>query len=528
MRALYSLLRGQVTEIQFYGEIVATDGNKVVFASEPGLGSFPARSLLKPFQFFAADLPIESWSGAKKELRYAACSGSISATESQAAQLNAWYEHSRVRSQISKVKFAPTFPMDERHRVSMKLRGESPDPMHHTCFSKHMAILESCAINGWDEGSYHSSDHPYHHRLMKTLSELLGEDVSDVPVVEDGCTLPSPVLRLSQLAHLYQRLASPKSDPRLVKIRDLMLENPGWIGGPGRSDTRLMESNAGKVIAKEGADGLIAVAVLPSSQFPDGLGMVIKNAAGFYALPTATALTPLFESLGLVPVTEVPRGQTIRFHYKTETSGARPFDASPVLEEGIAVWPGDVEFHRKVSSDVNGGSHLTLSAVETTVHVGAHADSPRHFVRGGIGIDQVDVARYLGRCQVVAVKTEAGEKIVPADLKGKSLLAPRILFKTGSFPDPRHFNKDFCSFSTEVIEWLAKREICLVGIDTPSVDPYSSKTLDAHHALVKWGMSHLEGLDLREVTEGFYQLLAIPLRLKDGDGSPVRAILFPE
>jgi arylformamidase len=172
--------------------------------------------------------------------------------------------------------------------------------------------------------------------------------------------------------------------------------------------------------------------------------------------------------------------------------------------------------------------NLTVSSIRTTVHVGAHADAPNHFIGGAVGIDAVPLTPYRGRCQVIELVKARGSLIAPEDLAGISLRAPRLLFKTGSYPDPRQFNTDFVAFSAELIPWLEARGVILIGIDTPSIDPFSSKSLPTHHATRHGsGVAILEGLDLSQVRADLYELIALPLRLQGADASPVRATLWP-
>ena len=103
--------------------------------------------------------------------------------------------------------------------------------------------------------------------------------------------------------------------------------------------------------------------------------------------------------------------------------------------------------------------------------------------------------------------------------------AERVLLATGTFPDSTHFNEDFAALHPSLIEHLADRGVRLVGVDTPSVDPFDSKDLPAHHAILRFDLAVLEGLDLADVPEGIFELIALPLRLVGFDGSPVRAIL---
>jgi arylformamidase len=199
-------------------------------------------------------------------------------------------------------------------------------------------------------------------------------------------------------------------------------------------------------------------------------------------------------------------------------------DISPELSESTAVFPGDRPFRRAVSQSFARGDNLELSSIDTTLHLGAHADAPSHYRAGGEPIDRRPLERYLGRCQVVSVSTPRGARILPSHLSGE-LKAPRVLFKTDSFPDPNRWNSDFCSLSPELVEWVRARGVVLVGIDTPSIDPEDSKPLESHGAVAAGDLAVLEGLVLTRVPDGIYTLIALPLRLRDADASPVRAIL---
>jgi arylformamidase len=129
---------------------------------------------------------------------------------------------------------------------------------------------------------------------------------------------------------------------------------------------------------------------------------------------------------------------------------------------------------------------------------------------------------------VLEVHLPRGATIGVDSVAGRLLGAPRLLFKTGSFPDPDHFNEDFVAFAPELIDWASERGIVLIGIDTPSVDPFSSKTLPSHHATRRGpALAILEGLSLAHVAPGLYELVALPLRLEGADASPVRAALWP-
>lgn len=201
-------------------------------------------------------------------------------------------------------------------------------------------------------------------------------------------------------------------------------------------------------------------------------------------------------------------------------------DISPMLNEEMAVFPGDQAFSRDVIMDFSKGHHMVLSSIRFTVHIGAHTDAPSHYHPNGESIEKRDLSLYMGPCQVIQVSIAMGQRIRVEDLGGVKILKQRVLFKTQSFPDPYRWNSDFCSLSTELVEFLAESNVLLVGIDTPSVDPESSKDLEAHHMIYSKNMAILEGVVLDRVEPGVYSLVALPLKIQGGDASPVRAVLI--
>ena len=162
-------------------------------------------------------------------------------------------------------------------------------------------------------------------------------------------------------------------------------------------------------------------------------------------------------------------------------------DISPLVSTNIAVWPGDVSFSQSLQCEIKKGSNIDLSSLTSTVHVGAHADAPSHYSLEGDSIDQVSLDAYWGPCHVVhtndspLITKSACEKAVTAG-------AERILFRTNSFPDPNNFNEDFTAFSAEAIEYMGKNQVKLIGLDTPSIDPFKSKDLPSHHMILKYGI----------------------------------------
>jgi len=200
------------------------------------------------------------------------------------------------------------------------------------------------------------------------------------------------------------------------------------------------------------------------------------------------------------------------------------YDITPPVTESLKVWPGDTPPSREILCDIARGANITLSTLHATVHLGAHADGPNHYGAGAPGIEARPLEHYLGPCQVIRVPVERGRRIAPGHL-AFPLQAERVLFCTGTYPDPNRFNEDFAALSPQLVDVLAEHGARLVGIDTPSIDLFDSKDLASHAAVLRHDMAILEGLVLDGVPPGVYELIALPLRLVGFDASPVRAVL---
>ncbi|HEY8064810.1 MAG TPA: arylformamidase [Methylosinus sp.] len=205
--------------------------------------------------------------------------------------------------------------------------------------------------------------------------------------------------------------------------------------------------------------------------------------------------------------------------------GVTVWDISQTLRPGLPVWPGDTAFsggRRWVQGD---GSPVTVSHFATTVHAGTHADAPLHYDPAGSDAAGVPLAAYIGHCRVVDARS-AG-RVIGADFLAARLTEPppRVLFRTFERFPADAWPRAFTAIAAEAIAVLAARGVILVGIDSPSLDPERSKTMDAHRAVLAADMRVLEGVVLDEVPEGDYELIALPLKLAGLDASPVRAVL---
>jgi arylformamidase len=200
------------------------------------------------------------------------------------------------------------------------------------------------------------------------------------------------------------------------------------------------------------------------------------------------------------------------------------WDISPPLGSSSPAFPGDTGYQQRWVAQIGPGCPVNVSAITVSPHLGAHADAPLHYGQGALAIGEVPLEPFLGRCRVIHAIGK-GRLITPQHLEARAGdLPPRVLVRTFTTA-PEKWVSDFVAFAPQTIAWLGGLGVRLVGIDTASVDPADSKTLDAHQQLLKNDMRVLENLVLDEVPEGDYELIALPLRLVQACASPVRAVL---
>ena len=203
----------------------------------------------------------------------------------------------------------------------------------------------------------------------------------------------------------------------------------------------------------------------------------------------------------------------------------RLWDISQTLRPALPVWPGDTAFSHRPRWSMADGSPVNVAAFETTVHAGAHADAPLHYHLGGASAAEVGLDAYIGPCEVVDA-TDCGA-VIGREFVERVLPAPevRILFRTFKRFPLDAWPESFTAVDPGAIAYLASRGVVLIGVDAPSLDPQSSKTMDAHKAILAADMRVLEGLVLDDAPPGRYELIALPLKLAGLDASPVRAVL---
>ena len=204
---------------------------------------------------------------------------------------------------------------------------------------------------------------------------------------------------------------------------------------------------------------------------------------------------------------------------------SRLWDISPPVQAGTPVFPGDTPFALGWAARIGPGCPVNVGSLTLSPHTGAHADAPLHYDDAGAAIGLVDLAPYLGRCRVVHA-IDCGPLIEWRHLAhALADLPPRVLVRTSRQAPVGHWDPVFAAYAPETVERLADLGVTLIGIDTASIDPAASKTLESHQAIRRRDLRVLENLVLDAVPEGDYELIALPLKLTTADASPVRAIL---
>ncbi len=203
-------------------------------------------------------------------------------------------------------------------------------------------------------------------------------------------------------------------------------------------------------------------------------------------------------------------------------------DISVPLHPGLPVWPGSHGVRISRLMNVANGDIANVSRLDIDVHSGSHIDAPLHFLDDGDTTDDIPLEKFVGPCFVADFRGLT--RITAADLEAAGIPGgtQRLLLKTGNsgfwqdFAQP--FRSDFCALTLDGAQWVADKDMVLVGIDCHSIQMYDDP-YDTHIVLLKRKVVILESLNLRDVEPGTYELLCLPLRVRGLEGVPVRAVL---
>ena len=207
------------------------------------------------------------------------------------------------------------------------------------------------------------------------------------------------------------------------------------------------------------------------------------------------------------------------------------YDVSVPLSANTPTYPGDPGIQIKQWLRLANGDPANVSQMNFGLHSGTHVDAPVHFIEGGAKVGSLPLDSLLGEAEVIEVSDHMGvidEKFVAANCASGS---QRILFKTRNSifwgDTERGFHEDYVYIDPDAASWLVESGIKLVGIDYLSVEKFNSISFPTHLAFLSSGVVIVEGVDLRMVPAGRYELICLPLKIAGGigDGAPARVIL---
>jgi len=206
-------------------------------------------------------------------------------------------------------------------------------------------------------------------------------------------------------------------------------------------------------------------------------------------------------------------------------------DITLPLTMNMPVWPGEPKMRLDRVSSIEKGNAVNVSRLEIMVHTGTHVDAPCHFIDGQEGVEELPMSALVGPVLVVQVHDECDvitDEILRAiDLKD----CQRILFKTSNSyywkQGGEEFQTGYVGLDTSAAMFLVNRGVLLVGIDYLSIAAYHDQ-INPHRVLLSSGVVILEGVNLSDVSPGYYSLFCLPLKLNGSDGAPTRAILIEE
>lgn len=203
------------------------------------------------------------------------------------------------------------------------------------------------------------------------------------------------------------------------------------------------------------------------------------------------------------------------------------YDITVPISPRLPVYPGDPAVTLTPVAQLQWGDAANVSQITLSSHTGTHLDAPRHFFVTGATIDAIPLQALLGPARVCAFP-HATSHLTADDFRAYDLTGiTRLLVKTPNsalWTHP-HFQDDYIALTESAAQFLIEQGIRLVGIDYLSIDAFARQDYPVHRALLAAEVLIMEGLDLRLVPAGDYELLALPLLLQEGDGAPVRAVL---
>lgn len=312
---LVQITRGTIVESIHFGAFAVVDvhGNLLASHGDPYTVTY-LRSSAKPFQAlpFIERQGHEVYHLSPSEIALACASHS--GTDEHVAVVRSLQGKAGISEKdllcgVHPVEHPPT-------AEAMRQRGEQPTPNRHNCSGKHSAMLAFARMLGLPKEDYIHPDHPIQRQILQTFAEMCNLPVEQVVVGIDGCSAPNFAVPLYHAALAFARLCDPQTGqvqpPERARacqvITAAMTAHPDMVAGPGRFDTRLMQTASGRVLAKGGAEGYQAIGLLPGALGPGSaaLGIAIKISDGDHASRARSAVAlEILRQLGALSPSEL-------------------------------------------------------------------------------------------------------------------------------------------------------------------------------------------------------------------------------
>lgn len=202
------------------------------------------------------------------------------------------------------------------------------------------------------------------------------------------------------------------------------------------------------------------------------------------------------------------------------------YDISLTIHPGMVTWPGDEGVKSELITSIKRGDLYNLSQLQMSAHNGTHVDAPLHFIDGAPGIDSIEPEIMLGKArlfQLPEVEYIDRSILESLDLEGVTrLLLGTANSKLLKLPE---FSKNFVYVTEDAARYMVEIGIKLVGIDYLSIGYYRDREQVTHRVLLEAGVVIVEGIDLSGIPANDYELICLPIKLKDTDGAPARVLL---
>ncbi len=281
-----NLTRGDIVESVHFGSFVIADSHGRILASagDPNLVTYP-RSSMKPLQVlsFLENSGADAYQLLPEEI--AIMCASHSGTDEQVEVIKRLQD--KIGVNVENLQCGVHWPIDKETSQAMRDRGEEPNALRHNCSGKHTGMLAYAQMLGLDIDTYLENSHPVQKVILNTVAEMCDLEPQSIPIAMDGCSAPVFGLPLVNFAMGIARLCDTSGlalqrAEACAKVVCAMSSYPEMVAGPGRFDTVLMRATRGKLIAKSGAEGYVAVGIKQGSLFQDSpaLGITLKISDG--------------------------------------------------------------------------------------------------------------------------------------------------------------------------------------------------------------------------------------------------------